>query len=370
MEEHVKCSTAFTGGNKIMNQLIKDGHADFYPIPLSRLPWLMRSGAFRPDVFVGIVSPPDDKGNCTLGISIDYGRAALETASTVIVEVNPNMPKTFGDTIVNFEEVDYFVESNESIYELPPTKISSLERRLGENVASLVTDGATIQIGYGGVAESITSLLAEKHDLGLHSEMFPESAMTLVERGVLTGARKSIQSRKATCAFAAGTKKLFSWLDQNAAVEFKPFDFTNDPKIIALNSKMTSINAALQVDLYGNVYSDMLGFDQYSGPGGQPDFVNGSQLCPDGVSIIVLPSTTSNGKLSRIVAHPSLTANPKAPLIPTVTRFDADCVVTEYGIGYLRGKSTREKAKALVEIAHPNFVDDLWKQGRRMKLLN
>lgn len=370
MEEHIKCCTAFTGGVKAINQLIRDGHADFYPIPLSRAPWLIRSGPFKPDVFVATMSPPDDKGNCNLGISVDYARAALETAQVVIAEINPGMPRTLGDTIVHVEEIDYFIDSHEPIYELLPPTITRLEKRIAENVNRLVVDGATIQIGYGAISESITPFLAEKRDLGLHSEMFPESAMPLVEQGILTGFRKSIHKGKAVCAFAAGTKKLYKWLDENAAVEFKALDYTNDPNIIGMNSKMTTINGALQVDLFGNIYSDMLGFNQYSGAGGQPDFVMGSQLCPDGTSIIVLPSTTSDGRTSRIVVHPSLTTNPKAPSVPTVTRFYADYVVTEYGVASLRGKTTLERARALAEIAHPDHVDELRKQGRKLNILS
>ncbi|MGA3404886.1 MAG: acetyl-CoA hydrolase/transferase C-terminal domain-containing protein [Candidatus Bathyarchaeia archaeon] len=369
MEEHVKCSTAFTGGVKQISQLIKEGRADFYPIPLSKAPRLVRQ-VFKPDVFVATVSLPDDKGNCSLGISVDYALAAFETAKVVIAEVNPNMPRTRGDAIIRADEIDYFIESNEPIYELPPPRITNLEKRLAASVTTLISDGATIQVGYGAISESITPFLTEKKDLGLHSEMFPESAMALVDRGVLTGARKSLNNRRAVCAFVAGTRRLYEWLNEYADIELKPFDYTNDPKVIAANSRMTAINTALQVDLYGNIYSDMLGFDQYSGAGGQPDFVIGSQLCPDGCSIIVLPSTAAQGKLSRIVAHPSVSANQQAPAIPTVSRFHADYVVTEQGTAYLRDKTVRERARAILGVAHPNFIDELWKQGRKLNLLS
>ena len=369
MERHVKCSTAFTGGVKPIVQLIKDGRADFYPIALSKAPWLIRQ-VFKPDIFVVTVSPPDGKGNCSLGISVDYGISAFETAKVVIAEVNPKMPRTLGDAIVRADQIDYFIKSNEPIYELSPPRITKLERRLAENVTSLVPDGATIQVGYGAISESITPFLEEKKDLGLHSEMFPESAMTLVEKNVLTGARKSLHKGRAVCAFAAGTRKLYEWLNDYKDIELKPFDYTNDPKVIAANPKMTAINTALQVDLYGNIYSDMLGFDQYSGAGGQPDFVIGSQLCPDGVSIIVLPSTAADGKASRIVAHPSISQNPKAPALPTVSRCHADYVVTEQGTASLRNKTTRERARAILEVAHPDFVNDLFRDGRRLNLLS
>ena len=369
MEQHVKCSTAFTGGVKPIVQLIREGRADFYPIPLSKAPWLIRQ-VFRPDIFVATVSPPDDKGNCSLGVSVDYGLSAFETAKVRIVEVNENMPRTGGDAIIPADMIDYFLESQAPIHELPPPKITNLEKRLAENVTRLVPDGATIQVGYGAISESITPFLAEKKDLGLHSEMFPESAMTLTQQGALTGAQKSIHGGKAVCAFAAGTKRLYEWLDQYTDIELKPLDYTNDPKIIASNSKMTAINTALQVDLFGNIYSDMLGFDQYSGAGGQPDFVIGSQLCPGGISIIVLPSTAADGKVSRIVAHPTLSPNQQAPAIPTLTRFQADYVVTEQGTAFLRDKTTKERAQAILELAHPDFADELWRGGRKLNLLS
>ncbi|MGA2461353.1 MAG: acetyl-CoA hydrolase/transferase C-terminal domain-containing protein [Candidatus Bathyarchaeia archaeon] len=368
MEEHVKWATAFTGGVGQINRLIKDGRADFYPIPLSKIPWLFRSGTFRPDVFMGTVSPPDNQGYCSLGVSVDYAHAAMETAKTVIVEVNENMPRTGGDSLVHVSDIDYFVESDEPIYELPPAEKTGLEEKLAENVAGLVDDGATIQIGWGAVSESIPPFLKEKRNLGMHSEMFPASAVTLVEEGALTCQRMAINKGKIVCAFAAGGKETYDWLNENSMIQMKHLDYTNDSRVIAMNHKMTTINAALQVDLYGNVYADMLGFDQYSGAGGQPDFILGAQLCPEGKSIIVLPSTALNGKASRIVSHPSLTGNPKAPAIPTIARFHADYVVTELGVASLKDKTTRERAKELVKIAHPDFMDALYTDGRKLNL--
>lgn len=369
MEEHVKCATAFAGGVRPVIQLMKEGRADFYPIPLSRLPWLFRSGQYKPDVFIVSVSPPDDRGYCSLGISVDYGRAALETARTVIAEVNENMPRTGGDSQVHVSEIDYLIEVSDPIYELPTARVTNVESHIAENVAGLVEDEATIQIGFGAVSELIPPFLKEKKDLGMHSEMFPESAMGLVEEGTLNCSKKSINTGKIVCAFSAGTRRLYEWLNNNPRIEMKPFDYTNDSKIIAMNHKATAINTALQVDLYGNVYSDMLGFDEYSGAGGQPDFVLGSMLCPDRKSIIALPSTASNGKVSRIVVHPSLSRNSMSPAMPTVSRFYADHVVTEWGVASLRGKTSAERAKALIDLAHPNFKDELSDEARKLKLL-
>jgi 4-hydroxybutyrate CoA-transferase len=369
MEARVKCATAFTGGVQPINQLIREQRADFYPIPLSQLPWLFRSGAYEPDVFVATVSPPDSQGYCSLGVSVDYARAALETAQTFVAEVNENMPRTRGDSLVNIDEIDWIVESKEPIYELPSAEVTSLERKLAANVASVVEDEATIQIGFGGVSESITPFLKEKKNLGMHSEMFPESATTLIEEGALTCQSMSINRGKIICSFSAGTRRLYEWLNDNPMIEMKPLDYTNDSRVISMNHKMTSINTALQVDLYGNIYSDMLGFDQYSGAGGQPDFVLGSTMSQGGRSIIVLPSTTSDGKISRIVASPNLEENPRAPAMPTVSRFHSDYVVTEYGVASLRGKTTHERAEAIIGLAHPNFVDRLVQEGKTLKLL-
>jgi len=369
MEKHVKCATVFAGGVPSIVQLIREGKAEFYPIPLSKIPWLFKEGPYRPDVFITTVSPPDRHGYCSLGVSVDYAWAALEASKTVIAEVNDNMPRTCGDSFVHLSQIDYLVEVSEPVYEIPQVSITKVEEKIGENVASLVEDEATIQIGYGGMSEAITSFLREKKDLGMHTEMVPEGTITLVEEGALTCEKKSIHKRKIVCTFNAGTRRLYDWLDENPIIEMKPVDYTNDSRIIAMNHKMTAINTALQVDLYGNIYSDMLGLDQYSGAGGQPDFVLGALLCPNGKSIIVLPSTAASGKVSRIVVHPTLSGNVKAPLIPTVTRFYADYVVTEWGIASLKDKTTSERAKALIEIAHPDFKDELWEQARKINLV-
>jgi 4-hydroxybutyrate CoA-transferase len=370
MEEHVRCCTAFAGGSKPIVQLMKEGRADFYPITLGKVPWLFRSGSYKPNVFVTTVTPPNKDGYCSLGVSVDYAHAAIETSQTVIAEVNENMPRTGGDSLLHISNIDYMVETNQPLYEIPTPTVTKLEKVLAENVADLVEDEATIQIGYGAVSESIPPFLKEKRDLGMHTEMFPESAISLVEEGALTGNKKTIDKGKIVCAFNAGTRRLYDWLNDNSVIVMKPFDYTNDIGTIAMNWKMTAINAALQVDLFGNVYSDMLGFDEYSGAGGQPDFVMGASLCPNGKSIIVLPSTTSDRKFSRIVAHSSVTSNAKSPAIPTVSRFHADYVVTEWGTASLRGRTAKGRAKALVEISHPEFKSELEKDGYKLGLLS
>jgi 4-hydroxybutyrate CoA-transferase len=353
-----------------MVQLMKEGRADFYPIPLSEAPSLFRNGSFRPDIFITTVTPPDHDGNCSFGISVDYAHTAVETAKTVIALVNENMPRTGGDSLIHSSDIDYMVQDHEPIYEIPVLSATKLQKRIAENVASLVEDEATIQIGYGAVSESIPPFLKEKRDLGMHTEMFPESAITLVEEGTLTCEKKNVEKGKIVCAFSAGTRRLYDWLDNNPRITMKPFDYTNDIGVIAMNTEMTAINTALQVDLFGNVYSDILGFDEYSGAGGQPDFVIGSYFSPNGKSIIVLPSATPDGKFPRIIAHPRVTSNPKSPAIPTVTRFHADYVVTEWGVASLRHKTTKERAKGLLDVSHPDFKAALEKDGHKLGLLS
>jgi 4-hydroxybutyrate CoA-transferase len=369
MEKHIRCATTFAGGIPQIVQLIKEGRADFYPVALSRIPWLFREGPYKPDVFLANVSPPDGRGYCSLGVSVDWAWAALETASLVIAEVNENMPRTGGDSMVHVSQLDFLVETSEPIYELPQPKITKVERAIGENVAALVEDGATIQIGYGGIAEATAPFLEDRKDLGMHTEMVPEGVMKLVEEGAMTCKKKSIHRGRIVCTFNAGTKRLYEWLNRNKMIEMKPVDYVNDSRVIAKNRKMTSINAALQVDLYGNIYSDMLGFEQYSGAGGQPDFVVGAFLCPSGKSITVLPSTARSGSVSRIVLHPALSGSDKAPMVATVARSFADFVVTEYGVASLRDKTTSERAEALIEIAHPDFKDELLRNARKMGLV-
>jgi 4-hydroxybutyrate CoA-transferase len=364
MEKHIKCATAFSGRRKSPRQLIKEGRADFYPLSFGNSPRLLRSGDFKSDIFMLTVSPPDKNGYCSLGLSVDYAWAVLERPPRVIIaEINPNMPRTHGRSFIHISQINYAVEVNEPLYELEQSPITDVERRIGENVASLVEDGSTIQIGYGGVSEAVVGFLKDKKDLGIHSEMIPEGLPDLIAAGAVTNAKKSIHKGKIICTFHGGTKKLYEWLDDNPMIEMHPVDYTNDPKVVAMNRRMVAINAALQVDLFGNIYSDVFGLrDQYSGSGGQLDFAMGCTLASDSKFIITLPSTARG--FSRIVAHPSLTDNPVAPQMPLVTRYYADYVVTEFGIAHLQGKTNSERAKALIEIAHPYFRGMLYQQAK------
>jgi len=281
------------------------------------------------------------------------------------------MPRTQGSSFIHISKIDYIVEVDEPIYELEQFPVTDEQTRIGEYVARLVEDGSTIQIGYGGASEAIIRFLKDKKDLGIHTEMVPEGLKDIMATGVVTNAKKSIHKGKIVCTFHGGTRKLYEWLNDNPLIEMHPVDYTNDPRVIAMNTKMVAINSALQVGLFGNIYSDVLSLnDQYTGSGGQLDFAIGCAIAPDAKFITVLSSTASNGKFSRIVVHPTLEMdNPLASQIPTVTRYYADYVVTEYGVAHLKGKSNSERAKALIGIAHPNFRGILQQKGKKLGLL-
>ena len=372
MEKHIRCATAFCGRRKSVRQLLKEGRADFYPVTFGNTPRLLREGGFRSDVLLLTVSPPNRDGYCSLGVSVDYTYGALERPSRVVIaEVNPNMPKTHGRSFIHISQIDYIVEVDQPLYELEQLPITEVQVRIGQHVAGLVEDGATLQIGYGGVSETMVHFLKDKRDLGIHTEMVPEGLRELVAAGAVTGDKKSIHQGKVVCTFHGGTTKLYEWLNDNPLIEMQPVDYTNNPKIIAMNSEMVAINAALQVDLFGNIYSDLLGLeDQYTGSGGQLDFAIGCTLTHDAKFVTVLPSTTNDKKSSRIVTHPMLeTNNPRAPQIPTIPRYYADYVVTEYGVAHLKGKPNIERAKALIQIAHPGFQGILQQQAKELGLL-
>ncbi len=372
IEEHIRCVTPFCGRSKSVARALREGRADFYPVTFANVPRLLREGDIKSDIFMLTVSPPDKHGYCSLGISVDYAWGALERPPRVIVaEINPNMPRTRGRTTIHISQIDYAVEVDTPLFELKQSPITEVERRIGEHVAGMVADGSTLQVGYGGVSEIVTYFLKDKKDLGIHTEMVPEGVRDLIEKGIVTNARKSIHRGKALCTFHGGTRKLYDWLDNNPLFEMQPVDYTNDPRVIALNRKLVAINSALQVDLYGNIYADVLGLqDQYTGAGGQLDFAMGCAIADEAKFITALPATTGNGTFSRIVAHPSLeTENVLASQIPTVTRYYADYVVTEYGVAHLKGKSNRERAKSLIEIAHPDFRDTLSREAVKLGLL-
>lgn len=309
----------------------------------------------RPDLFLGTCTPPDSKGFVSLSLGITYEKDFVERANTVILEINENLPRTYGDTHVHVSQVNYFVESHHEVATLPAAEINDVETTIGENIAQLVEDGSTIQLGIGGIPNAAALALRNKRDLGVHTEMFVDSLMLLYEMGVITNRKKTLCKDKFVATFAMGSRRLYDWLDDNVAVDFQRGSWVNDPAVIRRNSKMTSINTCLCVDLTGQVCSETVGLSQFSGTGGQTDTAVGAREGYDGKgkSIIACRSTAKNGAVSTIV-----------PILPrgsavTLHRCNTDYVITEFGIAALRGKTIEERAKALIAISHPNFRDQL-----------
>ncbi len=348
-DEHFKHNALFIGPNT--RNAIYEGRADYTPIFLSEIPLLMERGRLHLDVALITVSPPDKNGYVSLGISVDITKTAAQIADYVVAEVNPNMPRTLGDSFMHVSEIDAFVEDDSPLLEFPKAP-GDIAEKIGSIIADLIENESTIQTGVGRIPSSVYPHLMNKRDLGVHTEVFTEGLIDLIEAGVVTNRKKTLHPDKVIASFCMGTKRLYDYVHDNPLFEFHPCKYTNDPFIIAQNDKFVSINAALNVDLTGQVCSDSLGFKFYSGIGGQVDFVRGSSMSRRGKSIMVLPSTTEDGK-SRIV--PFLEKGSGV----VVTRGDIHYVVTEYGAAYIHGKSIRERALALINIAHPNFREAL-----------
>jgi len=333
---------------KATREAIAQGRADYTPCFFSEVPRLIRDGFLPVDVALIQVTPPDAEGFCSYGVSADYTVAAAENAEVVIAQVNERMPRT-GGARIHVDWIDAFVASSEDLIELPRAAIGEVERAIGQHVASLVPDGATLQLGIGAIPDSALLFLKDKKDLGIHSEMFSDGVVELVEAGAVTNARKTLNPGRFVATFLMGTRKLYDFVDGNPSVELRPVDYVNDPYVIGQHDAMVSINSALQVDLMGQVNAEAMGRDQFSGVGGQVDFIRGASRSRGGRSIVALPSTAAKGSVSRIVA----TLDPGSPV--TTSRNDVHYVVTEYGIAELRGKTLRERARALIGIAHPDF---------------
>ncbi|ABS60395.1 acetyl-CoA hydrolase [Fervidobacterium nodosum Rt17-B1] len=315
------------------------------------------------NVFVGVASPMDSKGFLTLSASVVYEKDVLEHADMVVLEVNPNAPRTHGDTQVHISDVDYIIEVD---YELPQAELlepMDVERKIAENIVELIDDGSTIQLGIGGIPNAVAKFLKDKKDLGVHTEMFTESMIELFEVGAITNKRKTLWNGKFVCTFAYGSKKMYEFLDENPAVLFLRGRYVNDPYVIAQNEKMVSINTALMVDLTGNVCSEAIGTRHYSGTGGQLDTHRGAVKSKGGKGIIAMRSTAKDGTVSTIV--PMLPAG--SPI--TVPRQELDYIVTEWGAVRLRGLPTRKRVQALISIAHPDFREELTKQAKEIGLI-
>jgi acyl-CoA hydrolase/GNAT superfamily N-acetyltransferase len=347
----------FIGANT--REAVQAGRADFMPVFLSEIPRLIRSRRVRIDVVLLQVTPPDRHGNVSLGVSVDVVRAAFDAADLVIAEVNPAMPRTFGDSIVSIEDIDWLVPVTTPVLELASEPLDDVSVAIGRNVATLIPDGATLQTGIGKIPHAVVQALGDRHDLGVHTEMLSDSILDLVLTGVVTGRRKTLLPGKIVTSFVMGSRRLYDWVDDNPSVELRPSDFTNDPVVIAQNDAMIAINSALAVDLTGQVAADTIAGRFFSGIGGQVDFIRGAARSRGGKPIIALPSTAKSGSISRIQSVLEEGAG------VVTSRGDVHYVVTEYGVADLWGKSIRERATALVEIAHPDFRRELLEQAKR-----
>jgi acyl-CoA hydrolase/GNAT superfamily N-acetyltransferase len=352
----------FIGPN--VRDAVNEGVADYTPIFLSEIPGLFRHKRIHLDVALVQVSPPDAHGFCSFGVSVDVVKAALESADYVVAEVNPHMPRTLGDSFVHVSALNALVESDQPLLEHSRAAISPEAQKIGEFIASLVEDGATLQTGIGEIPSAVMAALANKKDLGMHTEMFTEAVIPLIESGVLNCRRKTLLPGKIVTSFCFGQRELYDYIHNNPMFEFRPTEFTNDPFQIARNHRMVAISSAIEVDLTGQVCADSIGGKFYSGFGGQVDFIRGAGRAENGKPIIALPSTTKDGAISRIVPWLKTGAG------VVTSRADVHYVVTEYGVAKLHGKTVRERAIALIHIAHPKFRDDLMRQAREARLVH
>jgi len=342
---------------------VYEGVADYTPIFLSEIPDLFRSGRMYLDTALIQVTPPDNFGFCSLGVSVEAVKAAAEAAQLVIAQVNPQMPRTLGDSFIHIEELDIIVEHDEPLLEVPPSQPDDIAMAIARHATRLVENGSTIQVGIGKIPNAILYGLADKRDLGVHTEMFSDGLIDLIESGVVNNSKKTFHQGKILATFCIGTRRLYDYIDNNPMFEFHPVDYNSSPINIAKNEKMVAINTALEVDITGQVCADSLGYRIYSGIGGQADFIRGAALAPRGKPIIALPATAQDGKVSRIVPHLSEGSG------VVTTRGDVHYVVTEYGVAYLHGKSLRERAVALIQIAHPRFREWLLTEAKARKYL-
>lgn len=351
VREWIRSVSFFTG--PAARDAIAQGRADFMPVFLSDIPRLFTSGAVRLDAAFLQLSPADERGMHTLGTSCDAARAAADCARMIVAEVNAQMPRTSGHTVVPSRRVTSWYASDRALPEHAPAPIGAVEARIGELVAELVEDGATLQMGIGAIPDAVLSRLGNKVDLGVHTEMFADGLIPLMEAGVITNRHKAVHPGRTVTSFAGGSRRVFDYVHNNPLVEFHPCDRTNDTAVIRKNPKVTAINSALEVDLSGQVCADSIGPRIYSGIGGQMDFIRGAALSPGGKPIIALPSTAAGGKLSRISAQLTHGAG------VVTTRGHVHWVVTEYGAVNLFGLTLKERGERLIHIAHPDFRKDL-----------
>jgi acyl-CoA hydrolase len=347
----VHSNSLFTGPD--LRKPVEEGRADFIPVFLSDIPDLFRRGVVPLDVAMLSLSPPDRQGNCTLGTSVDAAKAAAEYAKVVVAVINEKMPRTHGNTVVPLDRVHAFTVVDRPLWEMPRGPAGETERRIGEIIADLVEDGSTLQLGIGGIPDAVLERLRNKHDLGVHTEMFSDGLIDLIESGVVTNRFKDVHRGRTVASFVGGSQRLYEFVHDNLLLEFHPCDRTNDPGIIRRNPRVVAINAAIEVDLTGQICADSIGHRIYSGIGGQMDFMRGAALSEGGKPIIALPSTASGGRVSRIVSA----LKPGAGVV--TTRGHVHWVVTEHGVVNLHGLALRQRAEALISIAHPDFRAEL-----------
>jgi 4-hydroxybutyrate CoA-transferase len=361
MEGHFRHNAVFIGAN--VRDAINCGRADYTPIYLSEIEGLFESGAMPIDVALIEVSPPDPHGFCSFGIGVDTTLTAAKCARIVVAQVNDFMPRTYGDSFIHVNDIDVVVDSSRPLCALKKPAVTGLHVAIARNVAGLIDDGAVIQTGIGGIPDAVLPFLSDRKDLGVHSELVSDGVIPLIETGVITGARKNYKPRKIILGFALGSKNLFEFVDNNPIFEFHPTSYTNDPALIARNDNMVAINSALEIDLTGQVCSDSVGTQFYSGIGGQVDFLRGASRAKGGKAIIAISSTAKQGRISRIV--PMLSPGAGVVTSRGLVRY----VVTEYGVAYLHGKTIRQRAQALIEIAHPDFREELYEYCEKTKWL-
>jgi acetyl-CoA hydrolase len=353
MEGHIRVNALFIGPN--VRKAVQEGRADYTPNLLSEFPLLFSKGILPVDVAFVHLSPPDEHGFCSYGVETGLTKTPAESAGVIIAEVNPNMPRCLGDSFIHVSRLDYVVPVEYPLLELPMTEggLTDLHVRIAEHIAELIPHEATMQMGIGAIPDAVLQFLYDKKDLGVHTELFSDSVIDLVEAGVLTNARKTLHPGKIIAGFMLGTRRLYEWADDNPSIELHRTEYINDPFVIAQNRRQVAINSAIEVDLTGQVCADSIGPKLYSGVGGQLDFIYGAARSEGGVPIIALPSTAKGDRLSRI-----------APLLKhgagvVTTRNHVHYVVTEYGVAQLYGKTIRQRAQALINVAHPKFRGEL-----------
>ena len=353
MEGHLRYVTMFNSAGS--RNAIKENRADFVPVYYSDVPSYIKN-YYKPNVVLIQVSKPDIHGYCSMGCCCDFQRTAIESADFVVAQVNENQPYVMGDNFIHVTEMTHIVEESRPLPVLGEAKIGDIEKAIGRNCASLINDGDTLQLGIGAIPDAVLLSLKDKHDLGIHSEMFSDGVVELIDAGVVTNKKKNIDNGMSVATFLMGSERLYKYIDNNPAVAMHPVDYTNNPLVACKNDNLIAINSCIQVDLTGQVTAETIGTTQFSGAGGQVDFVRGANLSRGGKAVIAIPSTAGHGKISRIAPVMDLGSG------ITTSRYEVDYIVTEYGAASLKGKTLNERAEALISIAHPDFRENLKKE--------